>query len=295
MRRRKPRWMAITLALGLLAAGGITTAALVSRGHRAASGYTQRPVETAVARLAGDGVTALRENAGEVSTEGTEPDLSLGNVFASAADRASRAVVEVNVLEVYRQAGSPELARQGLGSGILVGRSTDTVWVLTNNHVAGNASEIQVVLADGRVYQGRLVGADAETDLALISFKTRDDVPLATLGDSDRLRVGDWVIAVGNPLGFESSVTAGIVSALGRHVDARSGIAALPAYIQTDAAINSGSSGGALVNLRGEVVGINTWIASGTGESIGIGFAIPINTVKERLRDLVPGARTTQV
>lgn len=233
---------------------------------------------------------------------------SLQNAFGAAASKAIPVVVQVNVVEVVRQnqqrAITPfdfffnqipggQQERRGLGSGVIVGRDGDTVYVLTNNHVAGNAKEIQIVLADDRKFDGKLVGGDSRMDLALVSFTTKEQVPIATLGDSSSLQVGDWVIAVGNPYGFTSSVTAGIVSALHRQADSSTGIANLTDYIQTDASINSGNSGGALVNLRGEVVGINTWIASQTGGSIGIGFAIPINNAKGAITELVQNGRLT--
>jgi Do/DeqQ family serine protease len=128
-----------------------------------------------------------------------------------------------------------------------------------------------------------LVGKDPRKDLALVEFSTKDDLPVATLGDSEELRVGDWVLAVGSPFGFVSSVTAGIVSAKGRSGPQNN----ISDFIQTDAAINRGNSGGALVNLEGEVVGINTWIAAPTGGSIGLGFAIPINNAKKAIDDFI--------
>jgi serine protease Do len=234
---------------------------------------------------------------------------SLQNAFNAAANKAMPVVVEVNVTEVVRQNANrqvtpfdfffgqtpggqgQEFQRQGLGSGVIVARDGKTVYVLTNNHVAGSASEIQIRLYDKREFPGKLVGADPRMDVALVSFTTNEDVPIAVLGDSSNLRVGDWVIAVGNPYGFESSVTAGIVSALGRKAENGSGIADLTDYIQTDAAINSGNSGGALLNLRGEVIGLNTWIASQTGGSIGIGFAIPINNAKAAVSELVQSGK----
>jgi len=233
---------------------------------------------------------------------------SLQNAFNAAANKALPVVVEVNVTEVVRQNVSrsitpfdfffgqtpgqgQEFERQGLGSGVIVARDGKNVYVLTNNHVAGSASEIQIRLYDKREFAGKLVGADPRMDLALVSFTTDEEVPIAVLGDSANLRVGDWVIAVGNPYGFESSVTSGIVSALGRKAENGSGIADLTDYIQTDAAINSGNSGGALLNLRGEVIGVNTWIASQTGGSIGIGFAIPINNAKAAITELVQSGK----
>ncbi len=177
--------------------------------------------------------------------------------------------------------------QQGLGSGVIVQRTGNRAYVLTNNHVVGDADEIKISLYDGRKFSATLVGTDPKKDLALVVFETAEAVPLARLGNSDDLYPGDWVLAVGNPLGFESTVTAGIVSAIKRDSVAGSSIAGFTDYIQTDAAINQGNSGGALVNTKGEVVGINTWIASSSGGSIGIGFAIPINNAKKAIRDFI--------
>ncbi len=189
------------------------------------------------------------------------------------------------------QAQEQEFRRQGLGSGVIVKRAGDKVYVLTNNHVAGEADEISIKLNDQRTYTGKLVGKDERKDLALVVFETREDVPVAQLGDSDNLQVGDLVLAVGNPLGFTSTVTMGIVSATGREPIAGSDLPGFTDYIQTDAAINQGNSGGALVNMQGEVVGINTWIASNSGGSIGLGFAIPINNARKAIDDFISKGR----
>jgi Do/DeqQ family serine protease len=211
-------------------------------------------------------------------------------------------VVEVNVVSTVTQPvitspfdffGAPngrtpqrEVPQRGLGSGVIVDRDGSTVYVLTNDHVAGGADEIEIVLNDGRTFPGDLVGHDSLMDLALVSFETDADVPVARLGDSESLAVGDWVFAVGNPLGYQSTVTAGIVSAIGR--DAATGqVSGVTDYIQTDAAINRGNSGGPLVNIDGQVVGINTWIASGNGGSIGLGFAIPVNSARRAINDFI--------
>jgi Do/DeqQ family serine protease len=178
-----------------------------------------------------------------------------------------------------------DFKQEGLGSGIIIKRDGKTVYVLTNNHVAGDANEISVLMYDGREFKASLVGTDKRKDIAVIKFETTDkDIQVATLGDSASLAIGDWAIAVGNPLGFASSVTIGVVSALGRTGGPEDSISD---FIQTDAAINKGNSGGALVNIKGEVVGMNTWIASPTGASIGLGFAIPINTAKKTIDDLI--------
>ncbi len=181
-----------------------------------------------------------------------------------------------------------EFRQEGIGSGVIVARQGETVYALTNHHVAGEADEIEVVLYDGREFDAELVGSDELMDIALISWETREEMPIAPLGDSESLLPGDWVFAVGNPLGFEATITAGIVSAVSRETDGNAnGIGRVTNYIQTDAAINRGNSGGPLVNLNGEVVGINTWIASQSGGSIGLGFAIPINNARRAITDFI--------
>jgi Do/DeqQ family serine protease len=174
---------------------------------------------------------------------------------------------------------------EGLGSGIIVEKKGDVYYAVTNNHVAGNAQDITVILQDKREFKGTLVGTDTRRDIAVVSFAPKDStIPLARLGDSDAIKVGDWAIAVGNPLGLAFSVTTGTISALSRDGGPEDNISD---FIQTDASINQGNSGGALANIDGEVVGINTWIASPTGGSIGLGFAIPINNVKKSVRDII--------
>jgi len=181
-----------------------------------------------------------------------------------------------------------EYRSQGLGSGIIVRNKDGVYYALTNNHVVDDANEITVATKDGKEYTAQLVGKDERKDLALVSFKTNDSYPLASLGDSDSVMVGDWAIAIGNPLGeqFSFSVTMGIVSAVGRTGGPGGNI---NDFIQTDAPINQGNSGGPLVNIRGEVIGINTWIASNLsgGGSVGLGFAIPINNVKRSIDEFI--------
>ncbi len=173
----------------------------------------------------------------------------------------------------------------GLGSGVIVKKIDQTYYIITNYHVVGDSDKIQVTLYDEREYDAVRVGTDSRKDLALISFTTEDrDIPLARLGDSGSLYVGDWVMAIGNPLGYESSVTAGIISALGRE-DAPDGN--ISDFIQTDAAINQGNSGGALINMKGEVIGINSWISTSTGGSMGLGFSLPINNAIGSIDDII--------
>ncbi|NNF43287.1 MAG: DegQ family serine endoprotease [Phycisphaerales bacterium] len=164
--------------------------------------------------------------------------------------------------------GTPQPRPRGSGSGLIV--STDG-HIVTNHHVVADASVIEVRLEDGREYEATLVGADPESDIAVVKVSADDLVP-ATIGNSDALEVGDWVVAIGNPFGLDHTVTAGIVSATGR---SGMGLATFENFIQTDAAINPGNSGGPLVNLRGEVIGINTAISSRSGGNNGVGFAVP--------------------
>jgi Do/DeqQ family serine protease len=169
-----------------------------------------------------------------------------------------------------------------------VRHNNGTYYALTNNHVVDGTTEIRVATKDGQEYPAELVGKDERRDLAMISFRTTDSYPLAVLGDSDSVRVGDWAIAMGNPLGeqFSFSVTMGIVSAVGRTGGPGGNI---NDFIQTDAPINQGNSGGPLVNIRGEIIGINTWIASNTsgGGNVGLGFAIPINNAKRSIDEFI--------
>jgi serine protease Do len=170
--------------------------------------------------------------------------------------------------------------QRSLGSGFIIDGDGS---IVTNNHVVENAQKIVVkLLADDQEYEAKVIGRDPKTDIAVIKINTKTPLPTATLGDSDRLEVGEWVVAIGNPFGLDSTVTSGIVSAKGRHI----GQGPYDNFIQTDASINPGNSGGPLINLRGEVIGINTAIFSRTGGNMGIGFAIPINLAKELLPQL---------
>ncbi|MBN1411679.1 MAG: Do family serine endopeptidase [Spirochaetales bacterium] len=245
------------------------------------------------------------------SQQGIETLESIQYSFNQVAEKVLPVVVEIDVVNIVSQDvpewGFPfdffygpnkekengdkdkepkkqEFRKQGLGSGVIVRKSGGMVYVLTNNHVVGDADEIKVKLNDSREFMAKLIGKDERKDLALVSFETAENIPIATLGDSDKLRVGDWALAVGNPMGLESTVTAGIVSALGRRGGPGENISD---FIQTDAAINPGNSGGALVNIRGHVIGINTWIASTTGTYAGYGFAIPINNAKKSIDDFI--------
>lgn len=173
--------------------------------------------------------------------------------------------------------------KEGKGSGFII--SKDGL-VITNQHVIQDATEIKVMLADGRSYKGKVKGSDKSLDIALVQIKPDKPLPIVHFGNSKKLRLGETVIAIGNPFGFEQTVTAGIISAVGRTIVAEEG-KRLVNLIQTDAAINKGNSGGPLINLRGEVIGINAAIYSPTGGSVGIGFAIPVNAAKDIIDELI--------
>ena len=181
--------------------------------------------------------------------------------------------------------GEQEYKSEGMGSGVIVRKSGNTYYVLTNQHVTGTAEKIIVKLYNGHTAEGKLVGGDQRRDIALVSFEsTEKDIVIAELGNSDAVEVGDIVFAVGSPLGYVSTVTRGMVSAVGRSGGPNDNI---NDFIQTDAAINQGNSGGPLVNIYGQVIGINTWIASSSGGSQGLGFSIPINNVKTAIDSLI--------
>ncbi len=183
------------------------------------------------------------------------------------------------------EGGTREYKAQGMGSGFIVRKTGNTYYALTNQHVIGNATDISVMLYGGKEIKAKLIGSDTRKDIALVSFESTEDIPLAKLGDSDEVQVGDLAFAIGSPMGYVSSVTQGMISAVGRHGGPNKGN--VNDFIQTDAAINQGNSGGPLVNIYGEVIGINTWIASSSGGSQGLGFSIPINNVKKAIDDFI--------
>ena len=228
--------------------------------------------------------------------------------FAEIVDRVNASVVYVQTLgrsgggrgdpsvppefqDMFRrfQQQQPRL-RPGAGSGFIVSRDG---YILTNNHVVADAERVSVTLLDNRRFDARVVGRDPNTDVAVIKIDATD-LPAVTFGNSESLRIGDWVLAVGNPLGFTFTVTAGIVSAKGRQLDGLRDPGqsySIQDFIQTDAAINPGNSGGPLFNLSGEVVGINSAIASQTGLYSGYGFAIPINLARRIMQSLIETGR----
>ena len=212
--------------------------------------------------------------------------LALQQVFRDVARATVPTVVQIDTTLNRQRFGTTFEQPGGTGSGVIYDRTGNTYFVLTNAHVIQTTNSIRLTLHDGtEITEGvRLVGSDRNRDIAVLRFTSREPLAVATMGDSDALHVGDHVLAVGSPFGFQSTVTSGIVSAL--HREQRQNPWA--EYIQTDASINPGNSGGALVTLDGSVVAINTWIASRTGISAGVGFALPINTAL-RIADQLRG------
>ena len=227
--------------------------------------------------------------------------------FAQAADSVGPAVVNINTVtrgpagrtpveeffgdeflrRFFGEAPERERMQRSLGSGVIV----DTAGiVLTNAHVVERASEIEAVTADGKKHKAKLVGLDRRTDLAVLQLQGGGPYPAATLGDSDKLKVGDWVLAIGSPFGLQHTVTAGIISAKGRSI----GQGPFDDFLQTDAAINPGNSGGPLVNMSGEVVGINSAILSRSGGNVGIGFSIPSNMARRIYTELAAKGKVTR-
>lgn len=211
--------------------------------------------------------------------------------FREAANKTVHAVVHVknvaiyegprNIWEYYNGKQKGEKALQGAGSGVII---TPDGYIVTNNHVIKDASEIQVTLNNNLTYKAKVVGTDPQADIALIKID-ESELDYIPFGDSESAKLGDWVLAVGNPFNLTSTVTAGIISAKGR--DLTEGETRMPSFIQTDAAINPGNSGGALVNTSGELIGINTAISSRTGSYIGYGFAVPSNNARKIVEDLL--------
>ncbi|MBN1289761.1 MAG: trypsin-like peptidase domain-containing protein [Actinobacteria bacterium] len=234
----------------------------------------------------------LKESGGK-SADKTVKVVSSGTGGVSVEDIAQKVIPAIVNIDVSSRRNNNSLfdyTEEGTGSGVIYGEEG---YVVTNNHVIEKASEITVTLASGEELTGRVVGADAESDIAVLKVD-KSGLPAIKRGDSDTLVIGQLAVAVGSPFGFEHSVTTGIVSALHRNVSTSSQVGAqettvLTDLIQTDAAINPGNSGGALCNDQGELIAINTVIASSSGGSEGVGFAIPINMVSRVADDLIAG------
>lgn len=214
------------------------------------------------------------------------------NDFTNAADKAIHSVVHVKNVSVrnvsnpimefiYGSRGGIQQQEQiGTGSGVII---SEDGYIATNNHVIQNAKELEITLNNNKTYKAKLIGTDSKMDIALLKIETDDKLPYMVFGDSDAINVGEWVLAIGNPYNLTSTVTAGIVSAKARDL----GNEGLQSFIQTDAAVNPGNSGGALVNTRGELIGINTMISSPTGSYAGYSFAVPSNITRKIIEDLM--------
>lgn len=214
-----------------------------------------------------------------------DPSQVSGFDFRAAAKKVMPSVVSVDRSDSMRDFWSDRVSvvPTGTGSGVIISKDG---YILTNNHVVQGAAVLTVRTLDGKSYDAKLVGTDPRSDLAVIRIQAQD-LTTAELADSSKIEVGEWVMAVGNPLGYSNTLSVGVVSSLNRTLRAGRDGTLLVDAIQTDAAINGGNSGGALTNSRGQVVGINSAIATDTGSNIGIGFAIPVNRAKQVVADLV--------
>jgi serine protease Do len=273
----------------LVVAGVVMGLIISSNFNLFTTGYTE---EAKISKEAVDLLTRINEATAEVA----------GAVKPAVVNIASTKTVHMRGMnspfddpffrqffgDQLRQYNQPRDYKQsGMGSGVIVEKNG---YILTNNHVIKDADDIKVRLSDKRVFKGKIVGADPKTDVAVIKIDAVN-LPVVKLGDSDKLRVGDRVIAIGNPFGLNQTVTTGIISAKGR---ADVGIADYEDFIQTDAAINPGNSGGALVNVKGELIGINTAILSSSGGNQGVGFAIPSNMVKTVMASLIKSGKVVR-
>ena len=211
--------------------------------------------------------------------------------FTVAADKAVHSVVHVKnvsyrtvsnpIMEFfYGTRGGQQQEQIGTGSGVII---SEDGYIVTNNHVINEATDLEVTLNNKKVYKAKLIGTDTKMDIALLKIDAKEKLPYSTFADSDQVKVGEWVLAVGNPYNLTSTVTAGIVSAKARNLDTNG----IQSFIQTDAAVNPGNSGGALVNTRGELVGINTMISSQTGSYVGYSFAVPSNITRKIIEDIM--------
>lgn len=211
--------------------------------------------------------------------------------FTEAAEKTVHTVVHVKnvsrkmvsnpILEYfYGYGGGQQQEQVGTGSGVII---SEDGYIVTNNHVIKDATELEITLNNKKTYPAKLIGTDSKMDIALLKINTDEKLPYTVFANSDSVKIGEWVLAVGNPYNLNSTVTAGIVSAKARNLDARG----IQSFIQTDAAVNPGNSGGALVNTRGELIGINTMISSPTGSYTGYSFAVPSNNARKIIEDLM--------
>ena len=210
--------------------------------------------------------------------------------FTAAAEKTVHAVVHVtntttyiqprNIFDYYNRQGE-QIQKGSTGSGVVI---SEDGYIVTNNHVIDNADELTVTLNNQKSYKARVIGFDKKSDIALLKIEAKEELTYIPFGDSNNVKIGEWVLAVGNPYNLTSTVTAGIISAKSRDLDGDSNI---QSFLQTDAVVNPGNSGGALVNTHGELIGINTAISSRTGSYIGYSFAVPSNTTKKIVQDIL--------
>lgn len=236
-------------------------------------------------------VTAESSNPAFLPTSNVSSLTHLNNApdFTVAAENAVNAVVHVKNVSISNgqltlqdlfSGNSTPRAQMGTGSGVIINANG---YIITNNHVINNSDELTVTLNNNKTYKAKIVGSDAKTDIALLKIDADDALPYITFADSDQAKIGEWVLAVGNPFNLTSTVTAGIISAKARDLSGTSS----QSFIQTDAAVNPGNSGGALVNAKGELIGINTAISSQTGSYIGYSFAVPSNIARRIIEDIM--------
>ncbi len=274
MNQNTKNWIGATV---LVLGSSVVTGAVVSKNNASVPGPQQAPVQVAAPSAYVDLTTAAETAVHSVvyisvTIEGKTQRVTVQDpfedFFGDFFGRRSQP----------RQREYKQPDRHGAGSGVII---SDDGYIVTNNHVVGDATEINVKLNDNREFKGRIIGCDETTDLALVKIEAKD-LPAIKIGNSDDLKLGQWVLAVGNPFNLTSTVTAGIVSAKARQLGANG----VESFIQTDAAINAGNSGGALVNERGELVGINAMLYSQTGSYSGYGFAIPTTIMNKVVSDL---------
>src|SRR5690606_29099888 len=234
-------------------------------------------------------VTAAPANPAFLPTSNMSGFTSEAPDFAVAAENRVNAVVHVknvplstgqlSMHDLFRGRSTPR-AQMGTGSGVIVNADG---YIITNNHVINNAKELSVTLNNNKTYKAEVVGSDPKTDIALLKIDADEELPFVTFANSDDVKVGEWVLAVGNPFNLTSTVTAGIISAKARDLSGTSA----QSFLQTDAAVNPGNSGGALVNTKGELIGINTAISSQTGSYVGYSFAVPSNIARRVIEDIM--------
>ncbi|WP_454983362.1 S1C family serine protease, partial [Capnocytophaga sputigena] len=231
-----------------------------------------------------------------VQTNHTTPQRTVAGEtnFVEAANKTVNSVVHVkntvksqggvtSIFDLFYGNGGGEQTQVGTGSGVII---TPDGYIVTNNHVIANATTLEVTLNNNKTYTAKLIGTDASSDIALLKIEADEKLPFLTFADSDNTQVGEWVLAVGNPFNLNSTVTAGIISAKARNIS-ELGSDKIESFIQTDAVVNMGNSGGALVNLNGDLIGINTAISSTTGVYMGYSFAVPSNIAKKVVEDLI--------